>query len=94
MSKKDKKDRSKEKQEKKDIKIIGISKRGKRTIGIGIGVLILGFIILTQTDPAGQNWASHLSPFLIIGGYVIIGIGIVLPDKIPSTQTNPASENK
>lgn len=59
----------------------GITKRGWKTIFIGIIVLIFGFWILTFTDPAGQNWASKLSPFLIIGGYVIIGIGIVLPDK-------------
>lgn len=61
--------------------LIGISKRGKKIIAAGIGVLILGFFILTKTDPAGQNWASIISPFLILGGYAIIAIGIVFPDK-------------
>lgn len=33
-----------------------------------------------MTDPMGQNWASNLSPFLILGGYALIGLGIVLKD--------------
>ena len=80
MSKKDKKE------EKKEARVIGISKRGKKLIFIGIGVLIVGFLVLTRTDPAGQNWASHLSPFLIIGGYAIIGIGIIFPDPKPQDK--------
>jgi len=79
MGKKDK--AKKNPRQSADIKIIGISKRGKITILIGILTVILGFIVLTRTDPAGRNWASHLSPFLLIGGYVIIGIGILLPEK-------------
>lgn len=59
----------------------GISKTGKKIIFGGIAVLILGYFILTKTDPAGQNWASQLSPFLILGGYIIIGVGIVFPNK-------------
>jgi len=59
----------------------GISKRGRRVIFSGIAVLIAGFFVLTKTDPAGQNLASMLSPFLILGGYLIIGIGIFVPDK-------------
>ena len=59
----------------------GISKRGKKVIGIGILLLILGFLVLTKTDPQGQNFASIISPFLIIGGYITIAIGIILPDK-------------
>lgn len=57
-----------------------LSRRGKKVIFSGIGVAVLGYIVLTFTDPAGQNWASVLSPFLILGGYIAIGIGILLPD--------------
>jgi hypothetical protein len=59
----------------------GISKRGKKVIGIGIFLLAIGFLVLTKTDPQGQNFASIISPFLIIGGYVTIAVGIILPDK-------------
>lgn len=58
----------------------GISKRGWKIIGIGIGVLILGFFILSRTNPEGDNWASVLSPFLILGGYGVIAWGIVAKD--------------
>jgi hypothetical protein len=29
----------------------------------------------------GQNWASLVSPFLLVAGYAVIGIGIILPQK-------------
>ena len=65
--------------------IIGISKVGRKVICAGCLVLIAGYFILTKTDPAGQNWASVLSPFLILGGYTLIGIGIIVPER---AQTN------
>jgi dipeptide/tripeptide permease len=64
-----------------------ISHRGKKVIGIGIGVVAHGFWILTYTDPAGQNWASTVSPLLLVLGYGMIGVGIVLPD--PSDPSLP-----
>ena len=51
--------------------------RGWKIIGAGAGIVIVGFIVLTFTDPAGQNWASNLSPFLILGGYGVIAAGIL-----------------
>jgi len=82
MSKKDKlrkKDASEEDQSGSAESAI-LTRRGWKLVGIGVGVLIFGFIVLSFTDPRGQNFASHLSPFLIIGGYVIIGFGIVAKD--------------
>lgn len=64
-----------------ETKIQGISKMGKKIIIFGIFIVIAGFYILTKTDSYGQNWASKLSPFLILGGYTIIGVGIIYPDK-------------
>jgi uncharacterized membrane protein len=69
--------------------VLSISRRGKKLILVGIGVVALGFWVLSYTDPAGQNWASTLSPFLIVAGYVLIGVGIVLPD--PPAPTNAPS---
>ncbi|MDD5688370.1 MAG: hypothetical protein PHE88_11140 [Elusimicrobia bacterium] len=54
-----------------------ISKRGKIVILAGIGLVIVGFLVLTKTNPQGDNWASILSPFLLIGGYITIAIGII-----------------
>lgn len=73
-------------------KMEGISKRGWKVIGLGIGIVILGFYVLSLTDPAGQNWASKLSPFLILGGYATIGVGIVLPDSKDSQAQNLKKE--
>jgi hypothetical protein len=60
-----------------------LSRRGKVVIGAGILVVAIGFYVLSLTDPAGRNWASHLCPFLILGGYALIGVGIMLPDPEP-----------
>ncbi len=57
-----------------------ISKRGKITMAAGVALAAVGYYVLTLTDPAGQNWASNLCPFLILGGYAAIGVGIILPD--------------
>ncbi len=67
-----------------------ISSRGKKVIGGGIGFIVLGFFLLSFTDPLGQNWASVVSPFLIIGGYVMVGWGIFIPDpEPPVSQPGP-----
>ena len=54
-----------------------VSKRGKIVIAVGIGLVVIGFLVLTKTNPQGDNWASILSPFLLIGGYITIAIGII-----------------
>ena len=55
----------------------GITAMGWKMIGAGIFLLLIGFFVLTQTDPAGKNWASCLSPFMILGAYAIIAAGIM-----------------
>jgi|GEM_PF-6225572 len=57
---------------------VSISKRGIRVILIGLGLVVLGYIILTQVNPDGSNWAGVLSPFLLLLGYATIGVGILL----------------
>ncbi|HRY29117.1 MAG TPA: hypothetical protein P5079_03675 [Elusimicrobiota bacterium] len=67
-----------------------LSKRGKIVIAAGIVTAAVGFFLVTFTDPAGQNWASNLCPFVILGGYALIGVGIVVPDPAPpSSPPNP-----
>jgi hypothetical protein len=58
----------------------GISKKGWKIIGGGLSLLVAGFTALCFTDPRGQNWASTVSPFLILGGYAVVGLGIMTPD--------------
>jgi hypothetical protein len=58
-----------------------VSKRGWKVIGGGAIVLIAGYSLLSMADPMAQNWAGRLSPFVIIGGYVLIGLGIVVKDS-------------
>jgi hypothetical protein len=62
-----------------------LSRRGKKVMGLGAAIVALGFWVLTYTDPAGQNWASTVSPLLLVMGYSAIGVGIVLCD--PQTPT-------
>jgi hypothetical protein len=66
---------------KKPETVKSISNRGIKVIFAGAVILAAGFFILSKTDPAGQNWASKLSPFLILGGYAAIGAGILVPER-------------
>ncbi len=81
MSKKDKKIPQKSNQGEASLPQTPIiSRRGWKLIGAGVFIVTVGFVVLSFTDPRGQNWASTLSPFLLVGGYSLIGIGIITPD--------------
>jgi hypothetical protein len=56
---------------------------GKKLALAGGSLVVLGFIVLSRADPLGRNWASSLSPFLILGGYAAIGVGLFLPPAPP-----------
>ncbi|MBI5243933.1 MAG: hypothetical protein HY922_09690 [Elusimicrobia bacterium] len=71
-----------------------LSTRSWKVIGVGIFTLALGFYILTFTDPLGGNWASRLSPFLILGAYGIIAAGILLPKEVPPSAAPIAQTAK
>ena len=62
----------------------GINKNGRKLIAAGIVLLTAGFLLLTRTDPGGQNWASTVSPFMIVAAYIAIAVGIVFPDDKPA----------
>jgi hypothetical protein len=86
MSKKNKQHQQQKQQQQKQqaaapVEARGLSSLGKKVILAGFVVLAAGYFILTKTDPAGQNLASKLSPFLILGGYALIGAGIAVPEK-------------
>jgi len=91
MSKRKRRLRDREERKKSGVSVIeaapaceqeAISGRGKKTIGGGVLLLILGFVVLTLTDSHGRNWASILSPLLILGAYGVIAYGIFLPDAV------------
>jgi len=69
-----------------------LSKRGIKTIAGGIGLLVVGFFVLTLTDPHGRNWASTVSPILILGAYAVIGFGIFLGDPKEEEGENTAEK--
>lgn len=60
-----------------------LSPVGKRLVMAGGTLVLLGFGVLSRADAMGRNWASSLSPFLILGGYAAIGIGLFLPPAPP-----------
>jgi len=54
----------------------------------GLGFLCIGFPLLLATDPGGQNWASMLSPILILLGYVLIGFSVSRPTPSSSSSSD------
>lgn len=46
-----------------------MSKEGKITLGVGVGVLVAGYMFLA-------TGSMTLAPLLIIGGLITIGVGI------------------
>ena len=68
------------------------SSLGKKVMAAGVGTLVLGFILISFTDPMGRNWASFWAPFLIVGGYALVGVGIFLPETpAPDAPSNNPS---
>jgi len=63
------------------------AKRAMRILFIGAVLVIAGFILLSQTDPAGQNWQSIASPLLLILGYALIGVGLLVKRPAETTAT-------
>ena len=53
-----------------------ISKQGWKIIIYSVITLAIGFSLLTFTNPEGNNWASIVSPIVIVLSYIFIGIGI------------------
>lgn len=47
-------------------------------LAVGGGLVLLGFIVLSKSDPMGGNFAATLSPLLILGGYSSVGAGLLL----------------
>jgi hypothetical protein len=52
--------------------------RKKVTLIAGTASIVIGLFLLKYTNPEGNNWASILSPLMIIGGYVVVIIGLLL----------------
>lgn len=80
-----KKDRKKQREraraaEPETVRYPAFSRRGWRLLFTGIGVCASGYVILSFTDPGGKNWASRVSPFVILAGYALMGAGIVAKD--------------
>lgn len=55
-----------------------LEKKNVILFGIGFIILILGYFVLTYTDSRGQNWASILSPIMLVGAYIIMGISMII----------------
>lgn len=61
-----------------------MSPRGKAFVGAGGALVVAGFVVLTFADPLGRNWASVVSPFLLLSGYGLIAFGLFLPPAPPA----------
>jgi len=67
-----------------------ISRKGWRCIAAGIAIAAVGYLLLSHTDPAGRNWASRISPVLILTGYGVVGYGILARDSVRSSVSASA----
>lgn len=45
---------------------------------IGIFIAVTGYILLTQTNKSGDNWASYVSSFSIVIGYIVVAISLII----------------
>lgn len=61
-----------------------LSAEGKALVGAGGALVVLGFVVLSFSDPLGRNVPSVVSPFLLLAGYAAIGLGLFLPADPPS----------
>ena len=66
-----------------------LSPRGKKLAAAGGVLIVLGFLVLSRADALARNWAGHLAPFLILGGYALLGVGLYLPAPEPSSPPTP-----
>jgi hypothetical protein len=44
----------------------------------GVVLLVFGFILLSRANAQGDNMPAHVSPFVILGSYLMIFVAIVL----------------
>jgi hypothetical protein len=58
-----------------------INWKSLKLVGIGIALLILGFIVLSKVDRMASNWAGYISPLLLVSGWVLIAIGLWKGEK-------------
>jgi hypothetical protein len=45
-------------------------------VGSGIGLLVIGFIVLSMVDRMAENWAGVASPILLVSGWLVIACGL------------------
>jgi len=64
------KEKTKRKKIEKEVPL-PLSKENYRLLGIGIGVIILGYIFLAQ-GPADSFWSRTLAPVILVIGYCVI----------------------
>ncbi len=50
-------------------------------VGVGIGLLILGFIILSMVNRMATNWAGFAAPAFLVSGWVVIAVGLWKGEK-------------
>lgn len=66
-----------------------LSSTGLKTMAAGVVLVAVGFMVLSRADSMGRNWASTVSPFLILGGYAVVGWGIFRDDSPVPPPSQP-----
>jgi len=50
-------------------------------IGSGIGILIIGFFVLSRANRMADNWAGFAAPVLLVTGWIVISVGLWKGEK-------------
>jgi len=45
-------------------------------IGCGVGLLIVGFIVLSKVNRMADNWAGFAAPVILVISWILIGVGL------------------
>lgn len=61
-------------------------KISKKHFFIGLGILILGFIIMAIGNETYAYWKLTISPILIISGYIVIAWSLMMKKKNTHVQ--------
>ncbi len=66
-------------EERKDTSLPEKNYKGNVTLFIiGVAIAIIGFLLLMKTNKGGDNWASYISSFSIIIGYIVVALSLIM----------------
>jgi hypothetical protein len=57
-----------------------------KLIFTAITIVIMGYILLANSDPIGKNIYSFLAPVFLIGGHIMVALGLLYSPNTPENS--------